>query len=150
MLFATALTNDDMPTNFADARRYPVFNRLAREVMAVARARKVDPQPFRSFDPRAFLPGSPDSASRECIALLALRWRDSAKKHSGMWRDLAVRKRRTEVDALLGPVVSFGQEEGIETPAVRALIDLVHQVEDGQRVQSWETFELLMAQRSRT
>jgi 2-dehydropantoate 2-reductase len=144
MLFATALNNDDMPTNFADARRYPIFNQLARETMAVARARKIDPEPFGNFDPRCFLPASPDSASRECIAKLALRWRNSAKKHSGMWRDMAVRKRRTEVDALLGPVVTFAGEQGIEAPAVRAVIELVHDIEDGRRVQSQETFEVLM------
>ncbi len=144
LLFATALNNDDMPVNFADARRYPVFNRLAREVMTVATALKVKPQPFAKFEPMAFAPGSPESVSREAIATLALRWRDSAKKHSGMWRDMAVRKRRTEVDALLGPVVAFGGEAGIDTPAVGALIELVHDIETWHRTQSTATFELLM------
>ena len=50
MLFATALTEDDMPHNFADPQRFPVFNRLAREVMAVAHARTVNPEPFGTFD----------------------------------------------------------------------------------------------------
>lgn len=144
MLFATALNNDDMPTNFADARRFPVFDRLAREVMAVASARKVNAQPFGQFDPRAFLPGTPESAARECVAKLALRWRNSAKKHSGFWRDMAVRKRRTEVDPLMGAVEAFGREAGIATPAISALIALVHDIENGQRVQSWETFEALL------
>ena len=39
MLFATALTDDSMTGNFADPRRFPVFDQLAREVMAVASAR---------------------------------------------------------------------------------------------------------------
>ena len=34
--------------------------------------------------------------------------RRSAKSHSGIWRDLAVRKRPTEVDAQLGIVVTLG------------------------------------------
>jgi 2-dehydropantoate 2-reductase len=36
MLFATALTTDSMSANFADPRRFIVFDHLAREVMAVA------------------------------------------------------------------------------------------------------------------
>ena len=55
-----------------------------------------------------------------------------------------MRKRRTEVDALMGPVVEFGRECGIDTPAIRRLIALVHDVENGQRVQSWQMFRVLM------
>ena len=39
MLFVTALTHDSMTVNFADPARYPVFDQLGREVMAVAFAR---------------------------------------------------------------------------------------------------------------
>ena len=42
MLFATALTTDSMTANFEDPRRFVVFDRLAREVMAVAAARTVN------------------------------------------------------------------------------------------------------------
>ena len=42
--------------------------------------------------------------------------RRSAKSHSGIWRDLAVRKRRTEVDAQIAIVAAIGAELGIETP----------------------------------
>lgn len=143
MLFATALNHDDMPTNFADPRRFPVFDRLAREVMAVARARNVTPQPFRNFDPMAFMLESEESVARASVALLALRWSNSGKKHSGFWRDMAVRKRRTEVDHLMGPVAEFGTHAGVDTPAIRALIGLVHDIEDGRREQSWDTFQVL-------
>ena len=37
MLFATALTSDSMADNFADPRRFPVFNRLGREAGHCAR-----------------------------------------------------------------------------------------------------------------
>ena len=46
MLFATALTDDSMSENFADPRRFIVFDHLAREVMAVASARAVVPVGF--------------------------------------------------------------------------------------------------------
>ena len=38
--------------------------------------------------------------------------RRSAKTHSGIWRDLAVRKRRTEIDAQIGPIVAIGKAHG--------------------------------------
>ena len=146
MLFATALNNDDMPANFADPQRFPVFDKLAREVMAVARARDVTPLPFAKFDPTVFAAGSPDSVSRAGVANLAERWRNSAKKHSGFWRDMAVRKRRTEIDPILGKVAGFGRQAGVDTPGLRTLISLVHDIEDGRRVQSWATFQVLLAQ----
>lgn len=145
LLFGSALTMDDMPTNFADPERFAVFNRLAREVMAVARARNVSPQAFAKWQPAAFMPDRPEQDSRDALTTLATRWQHSAKKHSGMWRDMAVRKRRTEIDALMGPVVDFGRQAGIPTPAVEALIGLVHDIENGLRVQSRETFDILAA-----
>ena len=57
--------------------------------------RPCPPEPFDGFDP-ADLEGS--------IERLVEFNRRSAKTHSGIYRDLAVRRRRTEVDAILGPV----------------------------------------------
>ena len=114
--------------------------------MAVARARNVKPMAITGFDPAAFMAGSPEPAARACIAILAQRRRDSAKKHSGFWRDLAVRKRRTEIDPLLGTVVELGRQSGVDTPALRTLIGLVHDIEDGRRELSWDTFKILLDQ----
>ncbi len=144
MLFATSLNNDGMDNNFGDPQRFIVFDRLGREVMAVARARKVTPLSFTGFDPAAFMPGGPESAARECIAVLSQRRRNSVKKHSGFWRDLAVRKRRTEIDPLMGMVAQLGKEAGVPTPAILVLIDIVHDIEQGRRELSWDTFEVLL------
>jgi 2-dehydropantoate 2-reductase len=144
MLFATALNNDSMDDNFSDRERFPVFDTLGREVMGVARARGVTAMPLTGFDPAAFTAGSPESAARACIAVLANRRRDSAKKHSGFWRDLAVRKRRTEIDPLMGKVVELGQEAGVGTPTLQTLIALVHDIEQGRRELSRETFGILL------
>jgi 2-dehydropantoate 2-reductase len=143
MLFATSLNNDGMDDNFADPARFPVFDRLGREVVAVAHALGVTPMPLTGFDPAAFMADSPESASRACIAVLSNRRRTSAKKHSGFWRDLAVRKRRTEIDPLIGKVVELGQKAGVDTPALRTLVGLVHDIEEGRRGLSRETFAIL-------
>ena len=57
--------------------------------------------------------------------------RHTAKTHSGIWRDLAVRKRKTEVDAQIAIIATLGTEAGIPTPAINKLVDLIHDIEDG-------------------
>jgi 2-dehydropantoate 2-reductase len=140
MLFATALTDDSMSANFADPARTPVFIALGREVAAVAAARGVALRGFGEFDPTAFAPGAPESRAREVIAWLADYTSKTAKTHSGIWRDLAVRKRKTEVDEQIGVIARLGREAGVPTPGIEALVELIHDVEDGRRPMSAETF----------
>ncbi|MBL8590208.1 MAG: ketopantoate reductase family protein [Methylobacteriaceae bacterium] len=144
MLFATALTPDSMTENFADPRRFAVFDRLAREVMAVAAARGVKAVGFNGFDPAAFAPDAPEEGARACIAALAEFNSRTAKTHSGIYRDLAVRKRRTEVDPQIGIIAELGREAGIATPAIERLVELVHDIEDGRRPMDFATFEALI------
>ena len=144
MLFATALTTDSMTVNFADPRRFVVFNQLAREVMAVACARGVVPVGFNGFDPACFAPGAPDAGARASIAALAEFNRHTAKTHTGIYRDLAVRKRKTEVDPQIGVIAELGRAAGVPTPAITCLVALIHDIEDGRRPMAYETFDLLI------
>jgi 2-dehydropantoate 2-reductase len=146
MLFATSLNNDGMAGNFGDPARQVVFDTLGREVLDVARARGIEPVAIPCFDPAAFMPGGGAAAARACLDHLAERRRNTGKTHSGFWRDLAVRKRRTEVDPLMGTVAAMAKESGVATPALRTLIDLVHDIEDGRRELSAETFGILLDQ----
>ncbi len=145
MLFATALTTDSMSANFDDPRRFVVFDRLAREVMAVAAARGVRPIGFNGFDPACFAPGAPASGARASVAALAEFNRHTAKTHTGIYRDLAVRKRKTEVDPQIGVIADLGDAAGIPTPAIRCLVALIHAIEDGQRPMALETFAELIS-----
>lgn len=145
MLFGTALTGDSMSANFADPARAPAFVALGREVMAVAAARRVKPRGFGEFDPLAFAPGAPDERALAAVAWLADYTSKTAKTHSGIWRDLAVRKRRTEVDPQIGIIGRLGREAGIHTPALDRLVTLIHAIEDGARPQSPETLQELVA-----
>ena len=69
----------------------------------------------------------------------------SAKQHSGMWRDIAVRKRKTELDTLLRPVLEAGRAEGIDMPLNTLMAELIRDLEAGQRRQCWENFDLLQS-----
>jgi len=145
MLFATALTNESIADALAMPRYRSLYVALAREILAVAGARGVVPEAFDGFDPSAYAPPAPDDAAAASLDALVAHNRKSAKTHSGIWRDLAVRKRRTEVDAQLGIVVTLGNEAGVATPLTARLVELIHDVEDGRRAQSLDTLDTLAA-----
>lgn len=144
MLFATALTNDSI----ADALAQPAFRALyialAREMLSVAAARGVTPEAFNGFDPTAYLPESAPGAAEQSLDDLVAFNRRSAKTHSGIWRDLSVRKRPTEVDAQLGMVVTLGRESGVATPLTARLVQLIHDIEHGVRTQSIDTLRAMV------
>lgn len=144
MLFATALTPASMSENFASERHFPVFRALGSEVMAVALANGVKPLGFNGFDPAAFAPGASEEAARASVAAMAEFNRHTAKTHSGVWRDLAIRKRKTEVDAQIAVIGEQAAKAGIETPAIEKLVALIHDIEDGRRPQSFDTLDLLL------
>jgi len=104
----------------------------------------VKPLGFNGFDPDAFMPGADEAAARRSVADMAEFNRHTAKTHSGIWRDLAVRKRKTEVDPQIGIVSALGREAGIATPAIDTLVQLVHDIEDGRRPLSYQTLEVLI------
>ena len=145
MLFATALTNESI----ADALAMPAYRHLyvalAREILAVAKARGVTPEAFDGFDPAAYLPEASHGAAARSLDDLVAHNRRSAKTHSGIWRDLAVRKRATEVDAQLGIVATLGQQGGVATPLTGRLVELIHDIEKGARPQSMATLDALAA-----
>jgi 2-dehydropantoate 2-reductase len=145
MLFATALTNESIADALAMAAYQEVYVALAREVLAVASARGVQPETFDGFDPSAYLSTAPPGAAQQSLDALVAHNRRSAKSHSGIWRDLAVRKRPTEVDAQLGIVVTLGTEAGVPTPLTARLVALIHDIERGARPQSLETLDALAA-----
>jgi 2-dehydropantoate 2-reductase len=145
MLFATALTNESIADALAMPQYRHLYVSLAREILAVARARGVAPEAFDGFDPSAYLPSAPEDAAAASLDALVAHNRRSTKTHSGIWRDLAVRKRQTEVDALLGIVVTLGNEANVATPLTARLVELIHDVEDGRRAQSLETLDALAA-----
>lgn len=144
MLFGTALTMDSMADNFADPARITAWRALGREVMAIAAAKGVKPKGFNGFEPSAFAPGASDQQADESIAKLVEFTRATAKTHTGIWRDLAVRKRKTEVNEQIGVIAAMGDTLGKPCPALHAVVDLIHDIEEGRRAQSVETLNELI------
>jgi 2-dehydropantoate 2-reductase len=143
LLIATALANDSIADCLASPRHRPLLIALGREVMAVAVAAGIEPESFNGFDPSAFLPGASEAELHASFDAMVAFNRRSAKSHSGIWRDLAVRKRRTEVAAQLAPVVEAGRRHGVATPLTARLITLIGDVEEGRRPQGDATLDAL-------
>jgi 2-dehydropantoate 2-reductase len=143
LLFGTALTDDPIADVLDAEEHRPLLRALAGEVVGIAEARGIRLLGFDGFNPDAFRPGGSDGAADESLNQLVAFNRASAKTHSGIWRDLVVRKRPTEVEAQLGAVVRLGREAGVEAPLLEALIRQIHEVEEGKRAVGWENLEEL-------
>jgi 2-dehydropantoate 2-reductase len=122
MLFATAVSDLSIADALAEPRYRALFLGLAREVLADAQAR---PEPFDGFDAND-LEGS--------LERLVAFNRRSAKTHSGIYRDLAVRRRPVE------PLL-----EGLGGALVARTRELIGEIEAGRRVCEVANLELLAA-----
>jgi 2-dehydropantoate 2-reductase len=133
LLFATALTNESIADALARPSWRGVLVRLGREVARVATAEGIVPRGFDGYDPAAFAADATAATIEDSFARMIAHNRKSAKSHSGIWRDLAVRHRTTETDAQIGPVVAIAARHGIPTPVTERLIAMIHEIETGRR-----------------
>jgi 2-dehydropantoate 2-reductase len=143
LLFATALTPASMSDAMDPATTRCVYAALGAEVMALAAAEGVTPLGFNGFDPDAFRTRDTVRINAALDAMVAHN-RKTAKTHSGIYRDLAIRKRKTEVDAQIGVLVEIGRARAIPTPALSMLCDLIHDIEAGKRPQSTALLDMMI------
>ena len=135
LLFAEATATSGITATLDRPELLPLWRALAGEAIGAARAEGVEPAGFNGFEPRAFGPRSRAAEGAASIRAIADFYRGGAKPHSGVWRDLAVHHRKTEVDAQLGMVVDIAASRGIAAPAMSGLIALIHRIEEGKAVQ---------------
>jgi Asp-tRNA(Asn)/Glu-tRNA(Gln) amidotransferase A subunit family amidase len=124
MLFATAVSDLAIHQVLDDPGYHPLLLAVAREVLGQAPVR---PLPLDGFDPDD-LPGS--------LSRLADFNRRSAKSHSGIYRDLVIRQRKTEAEAVLGPL------QGV---LIRRIAELIAAIEAGERTCCRQNLDLLAA-----
>jgi 2-dehydropantoate 2-reductase len=124
MLFAGAVSDLSIADHLEDPKWRPLMLAIAREVLAQA---PVPPLGFDGFDPDD-LDGS--------LARLVVFNRGSAKSHSGIYRDLMVRRRTTEVGE---------QVEVLRGPLTHYVGELIRAIERGERTCEVANLELLAA-----
>jgi 2-dehydropantoate 2-reductase len=136
--FATALTDSDVTDLYAEARWRALLGRLAGEVVQVAEAEGVRIEAFDGFDAAAFGPRAPRDPAGAAASWQGQDryWNRHAGKRTGIWRDLAVHRRKTEVDRMVGEIVDVADARGIAVPGVRLLVTLIREIEDGRRPQA--------------
>jgi 2-dehydropantoate 2-reductase len=113
MLWAGAVSDLPIVEHLEDPRYRPVMLAVAREVLAQA---PVKVEGFDGFEP--------DDLEKSLDRLAEFN-RNSAKKYSGIYRDLVVRKRKTEVDEVL---------RDISGPIFNKIAEIIHDIEEGRRV----------------
>lgn len=146
LLFTTALTNETIVDLLSSDTYAPLWRALCIEVVEVARATGVEPVPFDGFTPEAF--GRDVSAvhsahQMKIIADHCRRW--VGKPRTGVWRDLAVRRRQTEVDPQITDIVKHGSRQGVATPVVEHMIAMIREMEAGTRSFDTKNLDALMA-----
>jgi 2-dehydropantoate 2-reductase len=133
MLFGTALTDETM-ADIIDRYR-PLMVELGAEVYEAADRERVRPEPFDNVEPSVYYPREAHDWDRINASLddLVARRKTDKKSRSGIWRDLAVRKRRTEVDEQIGAVLKIGRGHGLAMPLTDRLVTMIHELEEGTR-----------------
>jgi 2-dehydropantoate 2-reductase len=143
MTFTTALVDAPMgPILTKSDHHKRMFARIGSETAAVAQARHVRLEPGEDLDASGLLPGASETTMFREVERFA---EHAMNVYSGVWRDIAVRKRRTEGDTLIGPVIDEGERLGLAMPLNRAMKRLLSEVEDGTRPQAWENLDELIA-----
>jgi 2-dehydropantoate 2-reductase len=119
---------------------------LVCELLEVAKAHQIKIEPFDEFFPELFwkaLEGDQESLVK-AMNVIANHYKNQTKGKTGIWRDLAVKKRKSEVDVLIGGVVRKGEAIGLQCPMTQRLIQLIHEIEDGKRSMKWENLDELI------
>ena len=133
MLFAQALGQKGIADCLARPELLGLWRASARRRSWLPRRKAIEPRGFNGYDVEAFKPGAGEDAARQSVAAMVAFNSTSAKTHSGIWRDLAIRKRRTEVDVQIAPIAEIGARHGIDCRATRRLVTMIHEMEEGRR-----------------
>jgi len=124
MLYAGAVSDLSIADSLEDPRYRTLMLAIASEVLAQS---PVKPEGFDGFEP--------DDLEGSLERLVAFN-RASAKSHSGIYRDLMVRKRKTEVDDLV---------RDLSGPLTTYVGELIHAIERGERTCEVANLDLLNA-----
>jgi len=139
LLFASALADLPVYEVVAPPEVGSVLGDLVREAMQVPAALEISLEPFDEFEPFLFQ----HNRDEEAMEKIAAHFRSQIKTHTGIWRDIVVRRRRTEVDWIVGVTVRKGEELGLSLHLNRRLAELIHELEEGKRPMDMRNFRAL-------
>lgn len=126
--FATALVDADVLETLDRRDELPTYGELVAEVARVAAAEGIRLEPVDGFDPDAFVRRDPDAIAASWESQRRY-WRGLEARRTGVWRDLSVHRRPTEVREILGPVLERARARGVAVPRLERLFQRVVQAE---------------------
>ena len=144
----TALVDENALEVRFNRRYHPVRAQLVREAIEVAAAEGVRVAAFAHFDPAPFVdraPGARDAAFHVLDEIARGQAAGNTKIRTGYWRDIVVRKRKTEIDYITGEIVRCGERHGIPTPLNRLQWRMFEEIESGVRPMRWANLDELDA-----
>lgn len=129
--FASAVMDADVIDLVDDPRCRLLFQRIVEEEVDIADQLGIEFVPVDGFDPRAFRRTSPDEAGIEASwAGFRAYWsRNNSQARTGVWRDLAIHRRPTEVNGIVGAMIRIGADYGVPTPYLNRVYELVRVAE---------------------
>ena len=150
LFFAQAVSDETVADLFGNWRYQPLLIALVGEGMGVAQAAGITPRGFDGFDPLPMRPRNEAeaAAARAVLDRFAGYCRGLVKVRSGPWRDLAIRKRLTEVDHLMGWIIAEGRARGVPVPLNERLLAQVKELERGVRQRGLHNLDELESARA--
>jgi 2-dehydropantoate 2-reductase len=140
--FATALVDADAADILGHARYQPLILDLIAETVAVAEASGVSLTDLHGFDPRTIrFGGRSTSASARVIEVMREYWLNGAQPRTGIWIDLAVRKRKSEAGPQLGGLLAAAERVRVPVPRNAVVYRLISEIENGQRGFAWDNLD---------
>lgn len=147
ILGVTTLSNASMADTIENPDYRQLLLHLAAETYRTAQAEGIQLLPFDDFDPVLVLAADAGEADEQKLNQMfevhIARLRTYTKIHSGIWRDIAVRGRKTEIEALLDPAMEMGEKYGESFALTRRMLGMIHELEDGKRTFDENNIRLL-------
>lgn len=141
ILVATATTDATMAECIQSSYQ-SLFRQLAREIVGTAKALRIDLEPFDGWDPGAL---DDEAMARTMFDDMAAFMSQKEKVRSGVWRDMAVRHRPTEVHAQYDAVLQRGASVEQPMPLLQALLTTLDALEAGTQTRGWHNLDRLSA-----
>ncbi|MFZ3577599.1 ketopantoate reductase family protein [Virgibacillus sp. DJP39] len=140
LLYSTALVDETMAGVVQKQELRETLMELCSEILETADKESVSPLGFDDWEPSLVYPRQKRDKEKLDLQLKKLtnRMASNKKTKSGIWRDLAVRKRKTEVDAQLVPILEIAKNHRLDTPLLSALVTTIKEIEDGTKQMSWD------------
>ena len=137
-----AMVNADKYEVLTNEKYKDLLVEAVKECAMVANAEGVELESYDTFTARPFI-GDSLEKMYDVFHTLAEKDLGNLKTRTGIWRDLAVRKRKTEVPYRMRYVFGRAKALGVPTPINEAAVKMILEIEDGKRPMRWENLDEL-------